>query len=216
MDRHCSSLIFCFPLFNDRSNQWSQIRTCKTVEWFWAQTALNGFHQETSDHRTTLPPPPRPNMSLEMCSFAKCEINQNRELTSSRSNSNPPRLSAVGDLREETDWREQLGHGLRLEMVVVDAMEDDVNNVHQKVDQVGSVTLNQQLNLKWKWCLLTCWLVSSGWMLSSMQRAHSSKTSLPFTFPWHWRFQKSVNSRSIAKSDSPDEESRPLLSREHV
>jgi len=68
--------------------------------------------------------------------------------TRASSNGDPAGLRAVRDLREKADGREQLGHGLGLEVVVVDAVEHNVHHVHQEVNQVGSVALNQQLDLK--------------------------------------------------------------------
>ena len=53
----------------------------------------------------------------------------------------------MGDLREETDRRDKFRHGLGLEMVVVDAMKNNVHHIDEEVDQVGSVALNQQLDL---------------------------------------------------------------------
>ena len=67
--------------------------------------------------------------------------------TRAGANGDPAGLRAVRDLREKADGREELQHRLGLEVVVVDAVEHDVDDVHQEVHQISAIVLDQQLNL---------------------------------------------------------------------
>ena len=62
------------------------------------------------------------------------------------SHGNPPGLKAVWDLGESAHWRENFWQGFGLQVVVVDAVKDDVHDVDQKVWQLRHVGLDQLLH----------------------------------------------------------------------
>ena len=61
-------------------------------------------------------------------------------------NSDPSTLYTMRDLGEEANRIEDLGQAPGLEVVVVNAVQDDVNHVDEKIHKIGAFLFNQDLH----------------------------------------------------------------------